>query len=159
MIPAGTKGFLRIPLNEENFENFSEIALTKVSQMEIFFQMPGCLKGSAVYLDDFGLIGGAETELVQIDDYLETDTVVLNEGERFKLLSGFEDDDAAKLAADKVIAGSVEVAAEGANNGDKAADAHLYGRDSTGLPQLLGGYICLFDQQLDPCKIFAVLCE
>lgn len=120
MIPAGTKGFLRIPLNEENFENFSEIALTKVSQMEIFFQMPGCLKGSAVYLDDFGLIGGAETELVQIDDYLETDTVVLNEGERFKLLSGFEDDDAAKLAADKVIAGSVEVAAEGANNGDKA---------------------------------------
>ena len=118
MIPGKTKGFLRIPLNADNFENFGEADRTAVTKMELFLQMPGCLKNSVLYLDDFGLVAGKDTELVSVDDYIKTDDVKLNTGETYKPLTGFEDGDKAGLAQNDP--GNVEVSGEAKNNGEKS---------------------------------------
>lgn len=118
VIPGKTKGFLRIPLNADNFENFGEADRTAVTKMELFLQMPGCLKNSVLYLDDFGLVAGKDTELVSVDDYIKTDDVKLNTGETYKPLTGFEDGDKAGLAQNDP--GNVEVSGEAKNNGEKS---------------------------------------
>ena len=46
-----------------------------------------------LYLDDFGLVAGKDTELVSVDDNKKTADVKLNTGETYKTLTEFEDGD------------------------------------------------------------------
>lgn len=56
-IPAGFKGYVRIPLTNENFTNCTlSDELSNISRIAMFSLVKGVASGSKAYFDDFGLV-------------------------------------------------------------------------------------------------------
>ena len=91
-IPANTRGVVRIPLNADTYNKYNQNEMSAIERVVMFVQMPGCSNPSYAYIDDLGLIAGADNKFPELTDYEETDEVQLNPGEKFKRITGFEDD-------------------------------------------------------------------
>jgi hypothetical protein len=115
-IPANTRGIVRIPLDADTYDSFNQAEMGAVERLLMFIQMPGCSDPSNVYIDDLGLIAGEDNVFPILTDYEETDDVQLNPGEKFKLLTGFEDE-SVPFTTD-APAGTVVRSTDVANSGD-----------------------------------------
>lgn len=114
-IPANTRGVVRIPLNADTYNSYNQAEMGAVQRLLMFIQMPGCSDPSHVYIDDLGLIAGEDNVFPIMTDYEETDEVQLNPGEKFKLITGFEDETVPFVT--NAPTGTIVRSTDAANNG------------------------------------------